>query len=355
MRYKPSESDAKSLALVGAGILASFTLAVFDMHASLKSIGASVEIALAISIAYVVIMVAVMIAAILYGLGVLTDWKQKRVRRKRLQGTLMIGIISDIPWNDYTRPYFASDFRPEHWEKIIYSVANDIHLKIEVQQISVDKDFEPFIAILNPYGGAYPEADLGESATLKKIKNYVANGGLFVNVSDVPTYYVYGLTLKKITDNTPALYDTISSGKKVNIVEYRPFSNTPWIKELALRIVTFDSGTQCNVELASDGGFSQFTKCWITYRRAVAIDSNVESCIEPLSVVVYDNSLRIQHGSQNYDISPIFYVNFGKGHFLISLAYLDDEFHTRDDSIALADTLAKSMLDTVVATAKGLP
>jgi hypothetical protein len=45
--------------------------------------------------------------------------------------------------------------------------------------------------LLNPFGEVYPEEDFVSSKTINQIRNYVWNGGVYINVAGIPFWYRY--------------------------------------------------------------------------------------------------------------------------------------------------------------------
>ncbi len=56
---------------------------------------------------------------------------------------------------------------------------------------------EKFTLIINPYGEVYPEQDLVNLTTLKRIKDYIELGGIFINAGGFPFYYGWHTQHKK--------------------------------------------------------------------------------------------------------------------------------------------------------------
>jgi hypothetical protein len=48
-----------------------------------------------------------------------------------------------------------------------------------------------FDAIVNPFGETYPEENYDSKTTYLRIRNYIASGGLFVNVAGFPFFYYW--------------------------------------------------------------------------------------------------------------------------------------------------------------------
>src|SRR5690606_23086965 len=57
--------------------------------------------------------------------------------------------------------------------------------------------------VINPYGGSYPEEDFESFASLDSIFEYVKNGGIFINIADIPFYYAHSGSHHRNIDTTP--------------------------------------------------------------------------------------------------------------------------------------------------------
>lgn len=95
--------------------------------------------------------------------------------------------------------------------------------KVRFKLIKNIEDVEKFPLVVNPYGGLYPEEDLATLQSIEKIFNYVRNGGVFVNIADIPFYYAYDENLNRRIDTTPLV-----SG----LSNIRAFSDTLVAKKL---------------------------------------------------------------------------------------------------------------------------
>ncbi len=66
-----------------------------------------------------------------------------------------------------------------------------------------EKSFNLFPVVINPYGGVYPEVNTSNLTSLDNIFDYVRDGGIYVNIADIPFYYAYDINLKRKVDTTP--------------------------------------------------------------------------------------------------------------------------------------------------------
>jgi len=258
-----------------------------------------------------------------------------------------IGIISDLPWDNEspekkTHMWAWPQMNPKEWRRRVLEEASKNGVRIKVKHIKIHhihtRSFlERYNAIINPYGSVYPEIDTKEMLVWNAIQRYVRNEGLFVNIADIPLYWVYDL-------NTDALYDSVKrtyqyvplefvrSGeslklKHTSLEGIAPFAETLFLGDVKVQVINMEqlkgsaSVPRYPLELRED----HFGGCSLgiaALHRAFEIHQGEKGRVQ--SVVK-----EIEHGG--YLLSPICFVDFGKGKFLISLPFLDGEDQT--DSI----------------------
>lgn len=101
-------------------------------------------------------------------------WK-KSVRRKFRKP--LLGILKEEKCR-----YMFTRFTPEDWR-------NRFCEKYKIKTISQCEIDNKFAVIINPYGESYPEEDLMEFKTLRRIEEYMANGGIFVHAGGLAFFY----------------------------------------------------------------------------------------------------------------------------------------------------------------------
>ena len=204
--------------------------------------------------------------------------------------TLNIALLNDMGWDDNFDNYTSwTECSPIFWKKLIEKTAKENKLKIKISLIESNKDFSRFVAIVNPYGGVYPERDTNSLLTISRIFNYVERGGLFVNVADIPGYYVFDPKLKIRHDAGPRIYGQSGGDPKIY------FDEIPFVKKLRLSI----KGTD-----ASPEGYN--------IKRIALVRNGLE------------NIFNIYAKDKGISVSSLFAVNYGQGKFLISLFDLRD-------------------------------
>jgi hypothetical protein len=205
-------------------------------------------------------------------------------------------------------PMVWSDITPGEWVIEMQAVAKAAGKKVKTKLIYATQCFDSYNAIINPFGGSYPEVSFDGFPVYNKLLAYIRRGGFFVNVADIPTYWGYNPRLKRLVDRTPAVY-TLGG-------EQRLFHRVPLMQEFALRVRNVEKlGSPpwppvWPVQMAHryrDCGASIAT---LLASRAVIVEGNVEAIIEPTKV-----------GEDH--MTPLFFCPYGEGRCLISLSFLN--------------------------------
>ncbi|MDD2679383.1 MAG: hypothetical protein PHO03_01075 [Candidatus Omnitrophica bacterium] len=250
----------------------------------------------------------VAVILILYGIGIasIIAHKSRLLIRKRIK---VIGVLNDMMWNsDNTEISAWTDISPVDWKNAIETYIRANGIKIKVKLINTKDNFDWYAAILNPYGGVYPERSLKEHATLNKIFNYVEDGGIFVNVADIPGYWAYNPLLKRRLDATPQIYGTVMDKfGHITFVPARLFELTPFMEKLGLRVRNSENQNNFS-DWSFDSKFSISEQLKISVDRVAIVEKNVEPIIKPQKI-------------NNIEVTPIFYSKYGDGKFLISLIW----------------------------------
>lgn len=274
------------------------------------------------------ILIFILIGLFLYGSGAITKaLASLRLWRRKGFWFLVpkIGILNDMRWdaaNNETHSW--TEVSPGEWKALLESKLETC-LKAKVRLIDAEKDFDSYIAVLNPYGGVYPENDLKTSRTLSKIFDYVNKGGIFVNVADIPGYWAYNKILKRRLDATPVIYgiDRTKEGS-IEIIPVRPFMLTPFMEKLGLQVYNTDIGDLHLWKVEFEDKFDDSgTIGEITVHRVAAVEKNLIPVIKHRKLM------------PNVNATPLFLVNYGEGSFIISLV-----FESSDNNKKIEDPIA---------------
>ncbi|MCK4735181.1 MAG: hypothetical protein KAT65_22200 [Methanophagales archaeon] len=189
-----------------------------------------------VSMSILIFLLGLSLVSLLYGFGINSLMYQhclRKIRKKKLK----IGILSDIP--HYEKDcWVKTNISSNDWEDELKKCGAK-----NTELITVLDNFDKYTAILNPYGGLYPERDLSNYETLNKILNYVKEGGFFINVADIPGYFACPLVkpwhkIEIALRNAPYAYKFIPnlSGLLRPVEKVPFFGDTPFTEKLGLRM-----------------------------------------------------------------------------------------------------------------------
>jgi len=239
-----------------------------------------------------------------------------------------IGIFNDMGW-DQKRPYhhFATgtSVTIQDWKDQLIKDAGKNGVKVKVVFISSKKDFYRYSAILNPYGGVYPEEDLASTVILNKIFDYVSKGGTFVNVADVPGFWAYSLKFeRKLAAGTPIRTVKEDSGSR-SISSFFLVALAPFVQRLWLNVNPHEKEENVQWKDPVRNGTERFKEDIQNLRidRVAVVERNVE----PILV------LSDAKGDEESELTPLFFAAYDKGKFLISLIYHDSRENPNNQKI----------------------
>lgn len=277
---------------------------------------------------WVIIILVLVIVLIIYVSGIFSKiwyrlclwWRQRKT---------LIGILNDAGEIKEGINSSCTHISLSDWKKEVEQAAQADSRKVKVRFITTRNNFVRYRAILNPYGGAYPEPNASKLDTLDKILEYVNEGGLFVNVADLPGYWAYNSRVNRIFE-TPQ--QTFVPGHAQP--DYF-FSLVPFTQRMGLTVLN----TQIAPLRDWNGEFEERFGIIGTHNlrvdRAVVIERNVEPIIQPKPL----DSKRF---------TPVFLANYGYGQCLISLPFLDNSINNQhDQGNYMKEKLVKILLNIV--------
>jgi hypothetical protein len=102
--------------------------------------------------------------------------------------------------------------------------------------IQSDNELSRYPIILNPYGGAYPENNISSLESLESIFDYVREGGIYINIADVPFYYAFDKNLGRRIGITPNIHPlttaisflSVKISEKLKVRVYPVDRNNKW-------------------------------------------------------------------------------------------------------------------------------
>lgn len=297
-----------------------------------------------LNIYFVVSGVVLIIFLFLYGSGAISPRHRYNMWRRRCKWLgLKVGILNDIE-SDIKNEEIHTHIRTEEWKKRIEQHAKNGEVKIKVNLINVKEIFDSYAAIINPYGGVYPESDLKNFKTLDRIFNYVGDGGLFVNVEDIFGYFAYNALLRRKLDATPPAFWDVERepNGRGKLVPRRPFERTPSMEKLGLRILNTENTSLYRWNIEFENTFRKVLYqgiCGVKVHRVVVVEKNVEPVVKPK---------KLQSGE---DVTPLCFVNYGnEGKFLMSLFWISKQEKSIQEK--LEKILAKLVVNFIKSRAK---
>lgn len=280
---------------------------------------------------------------VLHGTGFLQKYTIRPILRCLRKKRPLVAIISDLPWKDMTHPWAWDKMDPNQWSSRITYEAKQKKTKVAVKRIEIKRPWVRFSldrynVILNPYGSAYPEINIKGIPALNTILDYVLNGGLFVNVADIPFYWAYDPQREILYDLMKHTYQYIPSEyesdgqllrlKSLQMQSFGPFTETPFLNEVKVYVI--------NTETVQNGEIKPSYHCLKLKDESLSIKEIRSVAINRVALVErrteYKDTKRLEAGRvqsvvEEIEINeqlrtPICYINFGKGRFLVSLFFL---------------------------------
>jgi len=321
--------DMRSLAFLFAGALIGFTKSILELSISGEG-----------KVTLMVIIIGAIIFLLFYGIGIPQREYHELVLRRRWKKPLKFGILNDLGEDVNDSEIFVwSDISPKKWKESIEELAREIDIEVKVEPVNVGMKFDSYVAILNPYGGVYPELDLRNLSTLDKILDYVKEGGCFINVADIPSYWAYNPDLHRKLDIASTIHAALQTPTGVRIVSTKPFETTPLIKRLGLRVMGARVG---NLGIPQNLNAILGTRMrlgTIRSERLAIAESNVVSSVPVTQLTYIDRKA--------YPMTGLLFVNFGEGNFLLSLLWINAKYHKKRAKQAIQSAIVKLFMEKI--------
>lgn len=229
-------------------------------------------------------------------------------RRSRKGKNLKFGIFHDIPWCDNELLHTWTNISPSEWKTSLDNLFKNRKIKCTTDLINTGEILHKYDVVVNPYGGVYKETDVKNLKELDKIFQFVEQGGIYINVSDIPGYYHYFGSINRAPQSKN--YGGLEEIKHKGILINRAFVVTPFLERLGMRAY-FIADTLSedryasrykNLESKSSNDF--------VLQRIFRQETNVEGVLL----------------LQDYpDHTPWCTVTYGKGCFIFSMVSLSHE------------------------------
>ncbi len=256
-----------------------------------------------------------------YGLSlfdIVFHYSIKLLRNFRSNRKRLVGILHDMNWNTNRETICSwTNLTTYDWYQEISknNKGKSNYIRLSPKKMSISSNLNRYNAILNPFGGVYPEKDTVNFTYLDKIFNYVSDGGIFINVSDVPGYWMYHTELKTRIDATPTIYGVLQMNNNIKVIPIKPFEKTPFMEKLSIRVINTSKYINANCKYSCPDNFFKYDEIpKKSAERLAIIDKN----IQPIIVIEIPNMPE--------KFTPVFCVPYGKGKFYFNLYYLDKKY-----------------------------
>lgn len=324
-------SDVKELVLLITGALISVCIGLF------------VQVPVFDARAIVLIVIAILF--FLIGTGSIQKiWHWRYIKGRKLAPK--VGILNDMNWD--SKIHTGTDISPEEWKNVITELARNIGITIKVDLITGENYFDKYNAIINPYGGVYPEYDLKNFKTMNKILSYINEEGLFVNVADIPCYWACNPSIKPWRRIDTALREAPyayknKDGLVIPIKRFPLFELTPFTRELGVDVYIIEDYSNFNwgvLEFA-DEFFKKFGvgDLEVKVHRA----AEVKDFLDP---IIKSQNLEWE-APKKPKVTPIFFVTYGDGKLLSSLIFENFKDHSGKTRNELKRMLAMLIMDFI--------
>jgi hypothetical protein len=310
------------------------------------------------------------VLVLLLGTGFLREAVVRRILRTIREKRPVIAIIGDLPWTpDRSQPptyiWAWHKMDPAEWQRTITEDAKQVGVRVKVKQIMIMRSHVRFFldrysVVLNPYGSAYPEVDIKDLPVLHTILDYVLHGGLLVNVADIPFYWAYDPQRGIFYDLAKYSHQYIPTRYKSDgnafcleagyIRSFGPFPETPFLREVKVTMTNTegDKGRPPCYDLSlKDDSLDTKQLSQVAVNRAALVDTPSEyKSAAPLHRGRVESIVK-EIGEEGQAMTPLCYVNFGKGRFLISLAFLDSPIQQEQTNAQIIRLLRELILKSI--------
>ena len=114
---------------------------------------------------------------------------------------IRLGILNGYVEEDVLEKPCAAypfvEFGIDDWERRFKGFLINNKSRYIIEKIPVSRIGNDFALVLNPFGEAYPEKDIKKRFSFNIIKDYVADGGVYVNTGGFPFFYAWDVAKGK--------------------------------------------------------------------------------------------------------------------------------------------------------------
>ncbi|MCK4733060.1 MAG: hypothetical protein KAT65_11450 [Methanophagales archaeon] len=301
---------------------------------------------------------------LLHGTGFLQGYIVRKFLRWYRTKKPVIGIVNDLPWPENGGYGWSwSRMNPEEWHSKVNDIIKKRRINAKAKIIKIAKPWtrwflDRYLVVINPYGSVYPEIDMENQTIMRLILHYVRCGGMFVNVADIPFSFPYDSKRKimygAFTQDVHLYKQLVWQLRQVrydqDVIETSPpypYVETPFLRAVKVNIVATEV-RKFNSKAKQTEIFPMFASLKlnnsnlilenVAIHRGIVCDSHVKSIVE---------ELEWEREWERMRFTPLCYIHFEKGKFLVSLIFLE-----HDDNRVVREGITNLLCDLVIKEVK---
>jgi hypothetical protein len=254
-------------------------------------------------------------------------WTQYHYIRSRFRKPVIRVLgSSKISDDDFAKVARCCEFAPRTWAKGLQGQ----NLSAETLEFSMLRgDYD---VLINPFGERYLESNVGNMQTLRQIKQFVQEGGLFVNVGGLAFFYMYNPE-SEIEGLTGALFEyyiggvntqleyrgTTGAYKPSTVLEKNVYLDAASTRETWLFVnlgcrTTISAQAARKIQAAQDD-FADLVTSDSTIQEFRAIE-RCES-LDALLIPIFKSEYQPNYAERMHECYPIAAIRLGLGYFII--------------------------------------
>jgi hypothetical protein len=276
---------------------------------------------------FLYVFTAIGIICLSMGTGFLLENIVNPILRKWRQHFPAIAIINDLPWSSSKGTYAWVDTTSTQWKENLNREAAQKNIKANIVLTSINRLWQRIIierynVIINPYGPVYPEINIKEFPVWNALSSYTINGGTIISVADIPFYYAYDVTKEvryNLNKNNSYFiakeYKVAGKSMRLSdgtLIDISPFSGTPFLEETRTSVVNIEHLGINTATIKVEAPDKPIEIKDIKIHRAFRLDKKNSS------------KTFIEININDELFSPLSIIDYGKGHFIVSLLFLDN-------------------------------
>jgi hypothetical protein len=272
-----------------------------------------------------------LVISLLFWIAWATSWDRssrfvaKQVRKSRAK-TRLVGILclEDNKEENYRKyPMLRNaDFTPNKWQERL-GLRN-----VPTELVPKYDKLAKFSALLNPFGELYLEKDAANLTDFRKLKNYIQDGGVFVNVGGLAFFYALNPDPTCVETLTGPLLETyVIENNVLNPVLLQDQSSlvdTLLFREFGIRTMTPSQKLVRELETVVDENFTGLQKPNFTIKpfRATLRTEHKDSTVFPILRFRYIYKIPQPESGQTevktiHEVFPIAAIEYGAGFILL--------------------------------------